>query len=60
MLFYVETGLLCTLIEARTAAQARRIALREMGTYVGVDLVRKATEEDIAWVTAMQGRRSET
>ncbi|MBW1992302.1 MAG: hypothetical protein JRI59_09350 [Deltaproteobacteria bacterium] len=60
MLFYVETGLGCTLIEAHTISEARRIALREAGTYAEVDLVRKATEEDIAWVTSMQGRRSET
>lgn len=54
MIFYVETGIGCTLIEARNLKSARKIALAEVGTYVGVQTIRKATPEDIAWVRAMQ------
>lgn len=55
MKFYVETGAGCNLIEAKTAHEAERIALKEVGTVAGVQRVRKATPEDIAWVIAMQG-----
>lgn len=54
-IFYVSTGLGCTLIKAKDAEQAERLALREVGTYNGVQSVQEATEDDIAWVRAMRG-----
>jgi len=53
--FYVETGLGCNLVEARTIETARRSALKEVGAYLGVQLIRKASQEDINWVRTMQG-----
>ncbi len=52
--YYVETGMGCTLISAHSAEQARREALRKVGTYNGVQLVRKATKEDVVWAGAMR------
>jgi hypothetical protein len=54
-MFYVETGLGATLIDARTAESAARKALIEVGTYSGVNSVRKATAADLAWIRAMRG-----
>ena len=56
-LYYVETGMGCTLIEARSRAHARERALRQVGTYNGVQLVRKATPFDKAWVRGMRGEK---
>jgi len=55
MKFYVETGVGCNIIEAKNAEAARKAALREVGTEAGVQVVRKATKEDLAWDSAMQG-----
>jgi hypothetical protein len=55
--YYVETGLGCKLVEDRTIEAARRATLREVGSYLGVQLIRKATQEDINWVRTMQGAR---
>ena len=54
-LYYVETGIGCNLIEAKTKEEAFKKALFEAGTYNGVQLCQKATKENIAWVRAMQG-----
>ena len=56
-LYYVETGMGCTLIEARSSAHARERALRQVGTYNGVQLVRKATPFDKEWVGGMKGEK---
>lgn len=58
-LYYVETGLGCNLIEARTEDDAKKQTLREVGTYVGVQRVREATKDDINWVRAMQGGQTQ-
>jgi hypothetical protein len=58
-LYYVETGLGCNLIEARTKEAAEKQALREVGTHAGVQLTRQATEADIGWVRAMQGGQAQ-
>lgn len=55
-LYYVETGRGCCIRCARSAEQAEREALREVGTYEGVQNVREATERDIEWVRGMGGR----
>ena len=54
-LYYIETGVGCNLIEAKTKEQAYKKALKEVGTLNGVQLCQKATKENIAWVRAMQG-----
>lgn len=54
-LYYVETGRGCNLIEASSKERARKEALRDVGTIAGVQLVRKATQDDKDWVRAMQG-----
>lgn len=54
--YYVETGMGCNLIEAKTKESARKEAISDIGTMAGVQLVRKATKKDIAWVRTMQGR----
>ena len=53
--YYVETGCGCTIINAESEKEAYDKALREVGTFNGVDLVRKATKKDIAWVMSMKG-----
>jgi hypothetical protein len=55
--YYVETGMGCNLHEAKSMSQARKEVLAEVGTYNGIQEIRLATKEDIAWVTAMQGRK---
>ena len=55
-LYYVETGRGCCIQRARSEEQAEREVLREVGTYEGVRLVRKATARDIEWVRGMGGR----
>lgn len=54
-IFYVETGPDCALIETSTLNAAQKEALLEVGTYVGVQCVRLATDEDIQWVYEMGG-----
>jgi len=53
--YYVETGHGCQLREATNIRQAKREALREAGTDAGVQLARKATAADVAWVRGMGG-----
>ncbi len=55
-LYYVETGMGCNLVEAKTKERAEKQTLREVGSWLGVQKCRLATKEDIAWVNAMQGR----
>lgn len=55
MIFYVETGIGCALIKASSIDQAEKKVISEVGTYNGVQRIRVATEEDIAWVKAMGG-----
>lgn len=54
-IYYAETGMGCTIVEAFDEQEARSQVLQEVGTYHGVSLVRKATKEDIAWVHVMGG-----
>ena len=54
-LFYVETGMGACVRAAVDKAAAHEAALREVGTYNGVQVVRLATEDDLAWVRAMGG-----
>jgi hypothetical protein len=52
---YVELyGTQCNIEEARSVEACHRAMLREYGTD-SEPRVRKATKEDIAWVTGMQG-----
>lgn len=53
--YYVQTGMGATLVEASTENAARSIVLREVGTYNGIQVSRLATDEDIQWVNAMCG-----
>lgn len=53
--YYVTTGLGATIVYADDTETARAIALRRAGEYAGVQSVRPATAEDIAWVRAMGG-----
>lgn len=59
-IYYIETGMGCGLREARDERTAERDALREAGTYVGVNLVRRATSHDISWVRTMGGHVPES
>jgi len=53
--YYVSlVGGICGIRTAANLQQAKRNALREDGTN-NVEYVRPATEEDVAWVTAMGG-----
>ncbi len=54
-LYYVETGMGCTVVKAKSAAQARAMVLKMVGTYNGVDLVREATDFDVAWYKQFSG-----
>lgn len=54
-LYYVDTGRGCGLKAGMTERGVRSSALREVGTAVGVKLVRLATDADIAWVRGMGG-----
>jgi len=55
MKYYAETGLGCCICEEKSLKSAKLLVLREVGTYTGVSLIRKATEEDIEWVRGMGG-----
>jgi len=54
-LYYAETGLGCCIREATSLKNARNIILREVGTYNGPKIVRKASKDDINWVNSMGG-----
>jgi hypothetical protein len=54
-LFYVETGIGCSLMLAEDEDHAWTKARQAVGTYNGVNRVRKATKQDIAWVEGMGG-----
>jgi len=56
MLVYLETGAGACLKLAKSVKAAEAQTLREVGTRAGVQVARKATEKDIAWVTGMGGR----
>lgn len=43
------------LVEARNEDEARRIAIRETGTFAYRGGIRKATKEDLDWREAMGG-----
>ena len=55
MLIYFESGCGCGIRKARDLESGKRAILREVGTYEGVFVTRKATKEDIAWVKGMGG-----
>ena len=54
--YYAETGVGCTIIEAKSIEVARTKVLREVGTMAGIQVIRKATKADLAWVYSMQGK----
>jgi len=54
-LFYVKTGLGCGIRAGFAGRQVVREELRYAGIHSGVQIVRKATPTDIAWVKAMGG-----
>lgn len=56
MKFYAETGLGACVREAENEQVAKQVILRECGTFAGINVIRKATKKDIAWVEAMGGR----
>ena len=53
--YYLETGRGCCLRTAGNADGAHREVLREVGELDGVQLVRKATQQDIDHVRGMGG-----
>ncbi len=53
--YYVETGLGCGLREGKNKAAVERDELRKVGTHLGVQAIRLATQEDIDWVHFMGG-----
>lgn len=57
MIYYHSSELGCGLGEARDLEAARREVRREVGAYhaAGGITVRKATDEDIAWVKSSGG-----
>ncbi len=55
-LYYAETGQGACIREARTETQARNLILQEVGTFSGIQVLRKASATDVAWVRAMGGR----
>lgn len=55
MIVYFESSMGCGLREARNLESAEKAILKEVGTYSGVSLVRKATAKDIEWVSSMGG-----
>jgi hypothetical protein len=54
-LYYAETGLGATLVVSTTDNAAYHAALRRAGTDAGVQLIREATQEDIANIRSMGG-----
>ena len=55
MIVYFKANLGCGLREYKTLKGAERALLKEVGTYFGLNVVRKATPQDIAWVKGMGG-----
>lgn len=55
MIVYFESSMGCGLREARNLESAEKTILKEVGTYNGIYLVRKATARDIGWVSSMGG-----
>lgn len=56
MIVYFEAGNgHCGLREFRDMRSANRNLIKEVGTYIGITKIRKATEKDIAWVKGMGG-----
>lgn len=53
--YYAETDMGATLIVAGSVESAHKKARERVGSYNRVHLVRKATAQDIAWVSAMGG-----
>lgn len=54
-IYYAETGKGSCLEEAGNIEEAKKLILRDVGEYDGIQLLRKATKKDIAWVKAMGG-----
>lgn len=54
-LYYVETEVGCGIKKAETATKAKKQVIKELGSLIEIQVVREATEEDIAWVTGMGG-----
>ena len=54
-LYYIETGIGCGIREGEDKDSVVENALKEAGTNAGVQIVRKATQEDIGWVKRMGG-----
>lgn len=57
MIYYHQSELGCGLGEARDMRSAERAVRRDLGDHHASAgfLVRKATDDDIAWVSAMRG-----
>ena len=53
-LYYVETSQGCCIKAGSSLEEARKSALREVGTD-NFESIRKATKEDITWVKCMGG-----
>jgi hypothetical protein len=53
-LYYINTDNGCGIRAAQNIIAAKRQALREAGTY-GFKTIRRATQDDIAWVSGMGG-----
>lgn len=54
-LYYVKTGLGCGIRSGLSKEQVYKDELVSVGTYNGIEEVRKATQEDIGWVKSMGG-----
>lgn len=55
-LYYISTGQGCCIRSARDENHAVDMVLAEVGTDCGVESVREATKQDLAWVLGMGGR----
>jgi hypothetical protein len=55
MIVYIETRLGAGLRISKSVESGRRAALKEVGTFNGVQVCREATKEDIASVRSMGG-----
>jgi len=53
--FYIETGMGACIRMARTIKSAEAAALREVGTFHGVSLVREAKISDVLFIKGMCG-----
>ena len=56
--YYFECDFGCSLHEAYNIRQAQKEILQRVGIDSGLKHLRKASEEDIEWVRAMQGYTS--